>query len=91
MWLFVAASRPTGALLQETAVIDVPDQNLSRLSLLLKVAFQAKRGVALVEQSLVNGAVRRMADDTTLPQCFMLINPRPALRGVTLETGLVLT
>ena len=57
--------------------------------LFLEMAFQAKRCVAFVQQSLVDGAVRRMADHTTLTHCLVLVNKRAALRGMTLKTSLV--
>ena len=44
----MATSRPTGSLLQEGCVIDVSDENLAGYLLLLEMAFQAERGVALV-------------------------------------------
>ena len=89
MRFFVAASRPTRSLLQEIRVIDVSDENVPGYLLLLEMAFQAKRRVAFVQQSLVDGAVRRMADRTALAHCLVLVNKRAALRGVTLEAGFV--
>jgi len=70
-------------------VIDVSNENMSGYFLLLEMAFQTKRRVALVQQALVNGAVRRMADGATLPQCLVLIDKRAALLGVTFEAGFV--
>jgi len=70
-------------------VIDVSNENVSGYFLLLKMAFQTKRCVALVQQSLVNRPVRRMANCTSLPHCFMLIHKRAPLLCVTLEAGLV--
>ena len=72
-------------------MVDVSNKNVPRHFLLLKVTFQAKRCVAFVEQSLVNGAVRRMADYTTLAQGLMFVHPWPTLSGVTLEAGFVST
>ena len=88
---FVAAGRPAGALLQARRVIAVPDENLAVGGLLLEMALQAESGVALSKQSLVHRAVGRMATDAAFTDCFMFKNERPALRGVTLETGVVLT
>ena len=85
----MAAGRPTRPLLQKIRVIDVSDENGAGYFLLLEMAFQTKRRVALVQQALVHGAVRRMTDHTTLPQCLVLINKRAALLGVTLEAGFV--
>jgi hypothetical protein len=85
----MAASRPTGSLLQEIRVIDVSDENMPGLFLLLEMTFQTKRRVPLVEQSLVHRAVGRMADHTALSHCFVLVNKRAALLGVALEASLV--
>ena len=70
-------------------MIDVSDENVPRCSLLLEMAFQTERGVAFVEQSLIDGTVRRMADHTTLTQCLVLINPRAPLLGVALKASFV--
>ena len=71
-------------------MINITNQNLSGLRLLLEMALQTKRRVALVEQSLVNGAMRRMTNYTTLAQSFVLINKRTALCRMAFETSLVL-
>ena len=86
---FMAPGRPTRSLLQKARVIDVSNENVSRYFLLLEMAFDTKRSVALIQQALVDGAVRRMADDATLAQRFMLVDKRAALLRVTLEAGLV--
>src|SRR6266498_3813750 len=70
----VAASRPAGSLLEEVGVIDISDENMSGHLLLLEMTLQAKGLVAFVEQSLVDGAVRRMADHTALTHCLVLID-----------------
>jgi len=85
----VAASRPAGSLLQKTGVVDVSNEDMPRRSLLLEMTFQAKRGVAFVQQSLIDGTVGRMADHTTLTQCLVLINPRAPLLGVALKASFV--
>ena len=54
----MTASRPTRALLQEIRVIDVSDENVPGYFLLLEMALQTKRRVALVQQSLVDRSVR---------------------------------
>jgi hypothetical protein len=72
-------------------MIDVANKNVSRLSLLLEMAFQAKRLVPRVQHSLIDRAVRRMTNHATLAERFVLINKRAALDRVALETGLVLT
>ncbi len=57
--------------------------------LLLEMAFQTKRRVAFIQQALVDGTVRRMADGATLPQRLVLIHKWAALLRVTLEAGFV--
>ena len=85
----MAAGGPTRALLQKTRVIDVSNENVPLYFLLLEMALQTKRRVTFVQQSLVDGSMRRMANDTTLTHCLVLINKRAALLCVTLETGFV--
>ena len=85
----MAARRPTRSLLQEARVIDVSNENVSGCFLLLEMAFHTKRRVAFIQQALVDGAVRRMADDATLAQRLVLVDKRAALLRVTLEAGLV--
>ena len=70
-------------------MIDVSNENVAGYLLLLEMAFQAKRGIALVQQALVHGAVRRMANGATLAQCLMLIYEGSALLGVTFEARFV--
>ena len=86
---FMAASRPASSLRQEVGVVDVSDKNMARLFLFLEMAFQAKRCVAFVQQSLVDGAMRRMADHTALAQRLVLVNKWAALRSMALETSFV--
>jgi len=86
---FVAASRPTRSLLQEVRVIDVSNENMSGYFLLLKMALYTEGRVTFVQQSLINGAVRRMTNDATLSYRLMLINKWAALLCVTFEAGFV--
>ena len=74
MRFFMAASRPTRSLLQEARVIDVSDENVPGGSLFLEMAFQTERGVAFVQQSLVNRAVRGMAHRASLAYRLMLVH-----------------
>jgi len=85
----MAARRPTRPLLQKIRMVDVSNENVSGYFLLLEMAFYAKRRVALIQQALVDGAVRRMADGATLAHRLMLVDKRAALLRVTLEAGLV--
>jgi hypothetical protein len=70
-------------------VIDISNENVPWYFLLLKMAFQTECGVAVIQQALVDRAVRRMADTATLTHCFVFIHPRTALLRVTLEAGFV--
>jgi hypothetical protein len=72
-------------------VIDISDEDMPRRFLLLEMAFQAKRRVTFVEQPLVDGAVRRMADHAALTHRLVLVHKGTALRGVALEASLVST
>ena len=51
--------------------------------------FMTKRRVAFIQQALVDGAVRRMANDATLAHCLVLVHKWTALLRVTFEAGLV--
>jgi len=86
---FVAPGGPTRSLLQEIRVIDISNENVPRYFLLLKMAFQTKGGVAVVQQALIHGAVRRMADSATLTHRLVLVHPWAALLCVTLKAGFV--
>jgi hypothetical protein len=89
VWLFVAAGRPTRALLQKVRVVDVSNENMSGYFLLLEMALQAKRRVTVGQQSLVNRAMGCMADHASLTHRLVLIDKWAALLCVTLEAGFV--
>ena len=72
-------------------MIDVSYENVPGYFLLLEMAFQAERRIAFIQQALVYGPVRRMADRTALAHCLMLVDKRAALLGMTFETGFVST
>jgi hypothetical protein len=88
---FVATRRPAGALLQPAGVVAIADEDLAVGGLLLEMALQAEIGAALGEQLLVHRAVRGMAGNATLANCFVLENKWPALGGVTFQAGAVRT
>ena len=90
MRFLMTAGRPASSLLEKTGVINISNQNDPRGSLLLEMALEAKRLVALVQESLVDRAMRRMTNHASLAHRFVLIYPRPPLRAMTLETGVVL-
>jgi hypothetical protein len=85
----MTASRPTRPLLQEIRVVDVADENVSGYFLLLEMALQAKCRVAFSEQSLVDRAMRRMANQASLAHRLVLIYKRAALLCMTLEARFV--
>ena len=85
----MAAGGPTRALLQKIRVVDVSNENVPGYFLLLEMAFYTQRRVAFVQQALVDGAVRRMANGAPLPHRLVLVDKRAALLCVTLETGFV--
>ena len=53
------------------------------------MAFQTKRRVTFIQQALVDGSVRRMADGATLTHCLVLIDKWAALLRVALKAGFV--
>lgn len=71
-------------------MIGVSDKYSAGLGLLLEMALQTKRCVPIVQHSLVDRAVRRMARHATLAHGLMLKNKWPGLRSVALEAGFVL-
>lgn len=85
----MAASRPARSLLQEIRVVGASNENVPRYLLLLEMAFQTQRRIPFVQQALVDGPVRRMANGTTLPQRLVLIHKWAALLRVTLEARFV--
>ena len=85
----VTPGGPARSLRKEIGMIDIADKDSSGNPLLLEMAFQAQRVVAFVQHSLIDGAVRRMADDATLANCFVFKNKRTALRRMTLETRVI--
>ena len=70
-------------------MIDVSNEDTAGCLLLLEMAFQTQRRVAFIQQALVDGSVRRMADGTTLAHRLVLIYKRAPLLRVTLEAGLI--
>ena len=85
----MAARGPTRPLLQEVRVIDVSNENVPGHCLLLEMAFQTKRRVALIQQALVHGAMRGMTNRAPLPDRFVFVNKWTALLRVTLEAGFI--
>jgi hypothetical protein len=85
----MAARRPTRPLLQEVRVIDVSNENVPGYCLLLEMAFQTERRVAFIQQALIHGAMRGMANSATLPDRLVFVDKWPALLRVTLEAGFV--
>ena len=85
----MAPGGPTRPLLQKIRVIDVSNENVPRYFLLLEMALQTQRRVTFGQQSLVDGSVGGMADQTTLTHRLVFIHEWAALLCVTLEAGFV--
>ena len=85
----MAASRPTRPLLQKIRVIDVSNENVPGYFLLLEMALQTQCRVTFIQEPLVDGSVRRMANSAPLPHRLVLINKRAALLCVTFKAGFV--
>ena len=85
----MAAGGPTRSLLQKIRVVDLSNENVPGYFLLLEMTLQTKRGVTFIQQALVDGSVRCMANDASLTHRLMFINKRPALLCVTFEAGFV--
>ena len=87
----VTAGGPAGSLLEKAGVIDVRNENLAGGGLLLEVALQTKGLVALVEQRWLTDPWGEWQVTQPSRSGLVLENERSALRGVTLETGVVFT
>ena len=85
----MATGRPARSLREEIGVIDVSDKDSASNALFLEMTLQAESVVTLVQHSLIDRAMWRMADDATLTHCFMLKDKRTALCRMTLETGVI--
>ena len=70
-------------------MIDISNENVSGYFLLLEMALYTKRRVTFVQQSLVHGSVRRMANYAPLPDRFVFIDEWAALLRMTLKAGFV--
>ncbi len=70
-------------------MIDISDKDATGNSLFLEVTLQTKCLVALVQHSLIDRTMWRVADQTTFAHRFVLENEWTALRGVTLHAGIV--
>ena len=70
-------------------MVGISNENVPGHLLLLEMTFQAEGLVSLGQHPLVDRAVWRMADHTTLTHRLVLINKRAALRGVALEAGFI--
>lgn len=65
------------------------NDDLPRNNLLLEVTFQAKILIAGDQHPLIHAAVRIVASGATFTQSLVVKYEWPALRGMTLETGLI--
>lgn len=71
-------------------MIDIADDDRATHRLLLEVTLEAKRLVTLIQQSLIDRAMRRMTDGATFTHRFVLVDKWTALSCVTLKASVVL-
>jgi hypothetical protein len=86
---FVASRRPAGALLQAQGVIGPADEDGSTLNL-LKVAFEAKVGIAHGQQPGIDAAMGGMTGGASFTQRLMFEYVRAALGRVACKTVITL-
>lgn len=89
MYRRVAPGRPTRAASHETGVIQLPDHDLPRRGLDLRMAFQAKVVVPFHEQLLVDRAVWIVASRAAFAQRLMLEREGPRLLAMALRARLI--
>jgi hypothetical protein len=89
----VATRSPAGSHVKKSRVVRVADVNMpagNGRALHLRVATEAKIGIALDEHFLVDGAVGIVADDAAFTQRVVLEDKRPRLVSMALGAALVL-
>ena len=84
----MASATPAGALTQKGRVILTPDDDASADLLLLEMAPEAQRRVALAQELRIDGAVRPVADGASLAHRFVDEYVRAALGGMAGQAGL---
>ena len=87
---FVTAGAPAGAAIEGSGVVATADQDLTGDGLLLEMALETERGIALGEHLLIDGAVRLVAGQTPFPRGLVFIDKRAALDRMTFEAGFIL-
>lgn len=87
----VAAGTPTGAVTEISRMVFLPDKNLPRRPLHLRVTFQAKIIVALDEHLGVDRTVGAVTHGASLAQRLVLEHKRLRLVTMTIRTCLVQT
>ena len=87
----MAAGGPACAHLEETAVIDFTDEDLSRIELHLRMATQTEMSIPLDEHLLVHGTVRLVACGAAVLHALMNEDEGSSLFAVALGALLVLT
>ena len=85
---FMAAGRPTGALLYSSGMIGPADQQATA-SDTLEMTFQAEVVVANSEEFGINGSVRIVASRAPFTDGFVFKDKRTALGLVTAETAFI--
>jgi len=86
---FVTTRRPARALRQPGGVVGIPNKNPPIDVLLLKMAFETKRGVPIDEHFLVNRSMWRMTSHAALTHSLVLEHERASLGSMAFETRFV--
>lgn len=87
----MTSGRPAGPAREKKGVIDVADQDRVIHGLPLEVTLQAKRLVSLLQQPLIDRAVRGMTGGAAFTDRLVFKDKRPALGDMTLKADIVLT
>ena len=85
----MAPRAPAGALAQKERVIRVADEDAASGLLRLRMALQAKVGVALNKQLPVNGSVRIVADGAAFSESFVLEDKWTGLLAMALSARFI--
>src|SRR5947207_6889313 len=89
MHCVVTTNRPTSPLARQACVIDLAnEQQILRVRLHLRMAFQTKIVIRLDQKLAVDRSVRGMANSATFTHRFVLENECPCLFAMALRAGL---
>ena len=85
----MTAGGPASALAHPRRVRRIANENLARLPLHLRVAFQTKIRVILDQQLAIDRSMGVVTDRAAFAQGFMLEDKRPRLLAMALPTALI--